>query len=80
MPATENLLAADAPRVLGALALELTGLSPVGRDALARTEVETLAGLVARDLARLAPEAASLELVTVGAHYDPIELDRKSVV
>ncbi|MCE7032268.1 hypothetical protein LY625_06485 [Lysobacter sp. GX 14042] len=76
MPATENLPAADAPRVLGALALELTGLSPVGRDALARTEVETLAGLVARDLARLAPEAASLELVTVGAHYDPIELLR----
>lgn len=78
MPASQNSPSAGTPRVLGALALELTGLSPVGRDALARTEVETLAGLVARDLAKLAPDAASLELVTVGAHYDPIELLRPS--
>lgn len=76
MPASQNSPSAAAPRVLGALALELTGLSPVGRDALARTEVETLAGLVARDLAKLAPDAAALDLVTVGAHYDPIELLR----
>lgn len=78
MANTDNPTSAGTPRVLGALALELTGLSPVGRDALARTEVETLAGLVARDLAKIAPDAASLELVTVGAHYDPIELLRPS--
>src|SRR5690606_38088794 len=76
LPAELDQLAARAPRVLGALALELTGLSPVGRDALARTEVDTLAGLIARDLGKLAPDAATLELVTVGAHYDPIELLR----
>jgi len=62
--------------VLGALALELTGAAPVARDALAQPEVGALAGLVARDLAKFAPEAAQLELVTVGAHYDPVELLR----
>ena len=62
--------------VLGALALELTGAAPVARDALAQPEVGALAALVARDLAKFAPEAAQLELVTVGAHYDPVELLR----
>ena len=62
--------------VLGALALELTGAAPVARDALAQPEVGALAALVARDLAKFAPEAAQLELVTVGAHSDPVELLR----
>ena len=62
--------------VLGALALELTGAAPVVRDALSQAEVGALAALVARDLAGFAPEAAQLELVTVGAHYDPVELLR----
>ena len=62
--------------VLGALALELRGDAPVARDRLARVEVGALAALVARDLAKFAPEAASLDLVTVGAHFDPIELLR----
>jgi hypothetical protein len=31
---------------------------------------------MARDLATFAPEAAQLQLVTVGAHYDPVELLR----
>jgi hypothetical protein len=62
--------------VLGALALELRGDAPVARHALAQVEVGALADLIARDLAGFAPEAASLELVTVGAHYDPVELLR----
>ena len=67
---------APALHVLGALALELRGDAPVARDRLAQVEVGDLAALVARDLARFAPEAASLDLVTVGAHFDPIELLR----
>jgi hypothetical protein len=62
--------------VLGALALELAGAAPVARDALAQAGAGALAGLVARDLAKFAPEAARLDLVTVGAHYDPVELLR----
>ncbi len=62
--------------VLGALALELHGAAEVGRDTLARTQIDTLAGLLARDLAGFCAEAAALELATVGAHYDPVELLR----
>ncbi|MGO4221642.1 hypothetical protein AB4Y64_07265 [Lysobacter sp. TAF61] len=62
--------------VLGALALELRGDAPVFRQALAQAEVGALAGLIAHDLAGFAPEAAALELVMVGAHYDPVELLR----
>lgn len=63
-------------RVLGALALELRGDAPVARYALAQAEAGALAELIARDLAGFAPEAARLELATVGAHYDPVELLR----
>jgi hypothetical protein len=66
----------EAPRSLGALALELAPGSPVARDALAQSDAGRLATLVARDLAKLQPDAASLELVLVGAHYDPVELLR----
>lgn len=62
--------------VLGALALELRGDAPVTRAALAQADVGALAALIARDLARFAPEAAALELLTVGAHYDPVEVLR----
>lgn len=62
--------------VLGALALELRTDVPVARDALPQAQAGALAGQVARDLATFAPEAAALELVTVGAHYDPVELLR----
>ena len=62
--------------VLGALALELRGDAPVARAWLAQADAGALAGLIARDLARLAPEAAVLQLVTVGAHYDPVEVLR----
>ena len=46
------------------------------RDALAQGDAGALAQLVARDLAAFAPEAAALELVMVGAHYDAVELLR----
>lgn len=62
--------------VLGALALELNGAATVGRDALAQADTGALAHLIARDLAGFCAEAATLELVTVGAHYDPVELLR----
>ncbi|GHA81623.1 hypothetical protein [Cognatilysobacter bugurensis] len=67
---------ANAVHVLGALALELRGDAPVARDRLAQHEAGALAERIANDLARFAPAAASLDLVTVGAHYDPVELLR----
>jgi len=66
----------DVSPVLGALALELTPGSAVARDALPQKGAGELASLVARDLAKLEPAAAALELVLVGAHYDPVELLR----
>lgn len=62
--------------VLGALALELRGDAQAARDRLSQAEAGQLADLVADDLARLAPAAAALELVLVGAHFDPVELLR----
>jgi hypothetical protein len=62
--------------LLGALALELATDSEPGRDALGQEEAGALAEQVARDLAKFAPEAASLELAVVGAHYDAVELLR----
>lgn len=62
--------------VLGALALELRGEAPVARAVLAQAEAGELAAHMARDLATFATEAAQLQLVTVGAHYDPVELLR----
>ena len=62
--------------VLGALALELSPGSSVGRDALPQREAGALGAAIARDLAKFEASAASLELTTVGAHYDPVELLR----
>lgn len=63
--------------VLGALALELGGEAPAARDdRLSQAQAGELAALIAADLAAFAPAAAELELVTVGAHYDPVELLR----
>ncbi|MFC5578738.1 hypothetical protein ACFPOA_12050 [Lysobacter niabensis] len=62
--------------VLGALALELRGDAPVARASLAQAEAGELAAHMARDLASFVPDAAQLQLVTVGAHYDPVELLR----
>ena len=77
MSSATALPAPSAPdHVFGALALELRGDAPVTRAALAQVEVGVLAALIARDLGRFAPEVASLELVLVGAHYDPVEVLR----
>lgn len=62
--------------VLGALALELTAGAGVARSALPQGDAGALAGLIARDLADFEPDAAQLQLITVGAHYDPVELLR----
>lgn len=62
--------------VLGALALELRGDAPVAADHLSQAEAGELAGLIAQDLARFVPDASALDLLTVGAHYDPVELLR----
>lgn len=77
MTATPSTVAAEAPvHLLAALALELAPGSTAARDALPQADAAALAGHVAMDLAAFAPEASSLELVTVGAHYDPVELLR----
>src|SRR3970282_2808115 len=63
-------------QVLGALALELRGDAPVARTTLSQAEVGALAALVAGDLAGFCAEAAKLERVLVGAHYDSVEVLR----
>jgi len=63
-------------KVLGALALELAPASESRLDALTQRDAGALAELIARDLAGFAPQVGSLELVTVGAHYDAVELLR----
>src|SRR6476620_11036854 len=50
-------------QLLGALALEQAGAG-------------ALAARIAQDLAGFAAEASALQLVTVGAHYDVVELLR----
>jgi len=71
---------ADAPHapvhLLGALALELAAGHPPARMALPQAEAGALAARIAGDLAAFAPEAARLDLVVVGAHYDAVELLR----
>lgn len=61
---------------LGALALELTPGTRAGREALPTDTAGQLAALVAQDLARVAPGAASLDLGLVAALFDPVELLR----
>lgn len=61
---------------LGALALELSPGASAGRDTLEPDTAGALAALVARDLARLVPEAARLDLGLVAALFDPVELLR----
>lgn len=62
--------------VRGALALELVPGSQPGRAALRQGEAGALAERIGHDLALLAPQVASLDLVLAGAHYDPAELLR----
>jgi len=61
--------------IFGALALELAPGAPA-RDALPQAQAGLLAAAIARDLADFDGAAAALELITVGAHYDPVELLR----
>ena len=63
-------------QLLGALALELAPGSAVQRVALAQADAGALAQRMAQDLAGFADEADALQLVTVGAHYDVVELLR----
>ena len=60
----------DRVHVLAALALELSAspASDARPRALAQRDAGALADLVARDLAGFHPDAARLDLVTVGAH------------
>lgn len=62
--------------VFGALALEVAAGGETGRDALPQREAGALAALLARDLAGHDADAATLDCVTVAAHYDPVELLR----
>ncbi len=62
--------------VRGALALELVPGTQPDRAALGQTDAGALAGLVGRDLATFAADAAGLDLVFAGAHYDPAEILR----
>ena len=63
-------------QLLGALALELAPGTHAERDALPQGDAGALAQRMAQDLAGFAGEADALQLVTVGAHYDVVELLR----
>jgi hypothetical protein len=68
---------APAPvHILGALALELAPGSRAAQVALAQAAAGELAARIAGDLAAFVPDAARLDLLLVGAHYDPVELLR----
>ncbi len=66
----------DAVTTLGAIAIELSPGTPIGREALAQAEAGDWASTIATDLARLVPEAAELDLVLVAGLFDPAELLR----
>lgn len=75
-PDTATAPAAAPVHILGALALELAPGSGAAHVALAQAPAGELAARIAGDLAAFAPEAARLDLLLVGAHYDPVELLR----
>ena len=60
----------------GAFALELSPGTGVARDLLAADAAGALASLVSRDLAKLVPEAAGLDLALLAGLFDPVELLR----
>lgn len=62
--------------LLGALALELSPGTGAERTSLTQADAGTLAAHMARDLAGFTQAASALQLVTVGAHYDVVELLR----
>ncbi len=73
---TKNHEPVKALNVLGALALELAPGSTGSRNVLTQLQAGGLAAHIAADLARFATQAASLQLTTVGAHYDAVEMLR----
>lgn len=60
----------------GAFALELSPGTGVARDLLDASAAGALAALVSRDLAKLVPEAAGLDLALLAGLFDPVELLR----
>ena len=60
----------------GALALELSPGTHAGHVLLTAETAGALATLVSRDLARLVPEAAELDLALLAGLFDPVELLR----
>jgi hypothetical protein len=62
--------------VFGALALELAPGTTCSRNVLTQSQAGALAAHIAADLARFDTQAASLQLTTVGAHYDAVEMLR----
>lgn len=63
-------------QVFGALALELSADSDNRSVALPHAQAGLLGERIAHDLAGFAPDASHLQLATVGAHYDAVELLR----
>ena len=63
-------------RCHGALAIELVPGSAPGRNVADLASAEALASLLARDLAKLVPEAAQLDLALACGLFDPVELLR----
>lgn len=61
---------------LGAVALELSPGTRAGRDSVDQAAAGELAALVARDLAKLVPEAARLDFALLAGLFDPVELLR----
>lgn len=62
--------------VAGVLAMELMHGGAAPRAALAQDDAGALAAMLGRDLALLCPDAARLDLVLAGAHFDPAEVLR----
>ena len=62
--------------VLAVMALEWMPDGPAPRVALSQHEAGQLAGRIGHDLALLVPEVANLDLVVMGAHFDPAEVLR----
>lgn len=62
--------------VLAVMALEWMPGADAPRAALPQAEAGALAERIGHDLSLLVPEAAGLELVAMGAHFDPAEILR----
>ena len=62
--------------VLAVMALEWMADAPAPRAALSHTEAGQLAERIGHDLALLVPEVAGLDLLLLGAHFDPAEVLR----